>query len=337
MIIRFVAFFILVGLGTEAVPSWQAAARAARPATHKVEGNARGYAAQDVRSTEVHFYSEGVRCYGKIFAPNATSPVTKWPAVVLAPGWGKTADTVEKYAARFASYGLVAMVLDYRGWGKSGGFLQTVGMVKTDDRLRFSQMTARIRIRRKLLIPDDQILDIRNALYYLDGERNVDSNRVGVWGTDMAGSYAIVIAATDARIKAAVAQAPIIEGKDAAKKAWAPTGEMLQAAQRMARTGPDVTTDLAAIRSSRAQTRLALAQYHPFWCVEWIPKTTAVLFVNAEKDTQANKANAIAASKLVKGTSEVVSVPGATPAQIEQGAAFEASARTAADWFLKHL
>jgi dienelactone hydrolase len=338
MRIRFVVFLILTGLAASAVPGSQAGSRARRLTTTKAVVHHRPDADQDLAAKEVHFYSEGVRCYGKIFTPKGSSGESKSPAVVVAPGWAKTADSVERYAARFAASGLVAMVLDYRGWGKSGGFLQTVDAVKTDDRLRFSQMTARIRIRRKRLIPEDQILDIRNALYYLQGEPGVDRSRVGVWGTDMAGGYAIVIAATDARIKAAVAQVPIIEGKDAAKNAWAPTGELLQAAQRLARTGPDTSTDNSAIRSSEAETRLARAQYHPFWYVEWVPQTTAVLFVTAEKDTLVNnETNAIAASKLVKGTSAVVSVPSATHGLIDQGAAFDVSASAAADWFSKLL
>jgi dienelactone hydrolase len=287
-----------------------------------------------VTAKDVRFYSEGIECYGKIFMPKGFSAESKTPAVVLAPGWGKTAASVEKYAAHFASRGLVAMVIDYRGWGRSGGFLQVIDEVKTDDRLRFSQMTAKIRIRRKRLIPQAQILDIRNALYYLQGEPGVDRARVGVWGTGMAGGHAIVIAATDARVKAVVAQTPIIEGKDAPRKAYAPTGELLQWEQKRARIGYlPVTRATADI-----ETRLALAEYHPFWYVEQIPQQTAVLFVIAEKDTKVNnETHAIAASKLLKGPTSVVSAPGATHAQINSGAAFDIAANAAADWFLKRL
>src|SRR5262249_561185 len=186
-----------------------------------------GVAAKDVR-----FYSEGVQCYGKIFTPKEFSAESKAPAVVLAPRSAETPPSVEKFAAYFAARGLVAMVIDYRGWGKSGGFPQTVDQVKTDDRLRFSQMTAKVRILRKRLIPQQQILDIRNALYYLQGEPGVDRARVGVWGAGMAGGHVIVIAATDARIKAAVAQTPVIEGKDTPRKASALTGELLLAEQK---------------------------------------------------------------------------------------------------------
>jgi hypothetical protein len=288
-----------------------------------------GVAAKDVR-----FYSEGIQCYGKIFTPKGFSAESKAPAVVLAPGWGETAVSIEKYAAHFASRGLVAMVIDYRGWGRSGGFLQTVDQVKTDDRLRFSQMTAKIRIRRKRLIPREQVLDIRNALYYLQGEPGIDRARVGVWGTDVAGGHVMVIAATDARVKAVVAQTPIIEGKDAPRKAFAPAGELLLAEQKRARTG-----HLPAARGVvDVETRLALAEYHPFWSVEQIPQKTAVLFVVAEKGTKVNnEADAIAASKLRTGPTSVVTVPGSAGKQIYNGAAFDTAVNAAADWFLKHL
>jgi dienelactone hydrolase len=291
-----------------------------------------------VSAKEVRFYSEGVECYGKVFTPNGFSAESKTPAVVLAPGWGETAATIEKYAQRFAERGLVAMTLDYRGWGRSGGFLQTVDQVKTDDSLRFSQMTAKVRIRRKRLVPQQQVLDIRNALYYLQGEPGVDRARVGVWGTDLAGGHIVVIAAIDARIKAAVAQAPLIAGKDAPKRAFAPTGELLQAELRRARSGQLLQPSLAARAASDPEVRLALAEYHPFWYVEQIPQKTAVLFVIAERDAKVNNTtNAIAASKLLKGPTDVINIPGVTHTQIDSGAAFEAAANAAADWFLKHL
>jgi len=291
-----------------------------------------GVAAKDVR-----FYSEGIQCHGKIFMPKGFSAESQAPAVALAPDWGETAASIEKYAAHFASRGLVAMVIDYRGWGKSGGFLQTVDEVKTDDRLRFSQMTARVRIRRKRLIPQQQVLDIRNALYYLQGEPGVDRSRIGVWGAGMAGGHTVVIAGADSRIKAAVAQTPIIEGKDAPRKAYAPTGELLLAEQKRARSGQ--TPSLNGARASiDVETKLALAEWRPFWSVEQIPQKTAVLFVIAEKDARVNsETNAVAASKLLKGPTDVVSVTGAAHGRINNGAAFDTAVDAAAEWFLKHL
>src|SRR5262245_42496303 len=69
-----------------------------------------------VAAKDVHFYSEGIQCYGKIFTPKNLSAESKTPTIALAPDWGETATSIEKYAAHFASRGLVAMVIDYRGW-----------------------------------------------------------------------------------------------------------------------------------------------------------------------------------------------------------------------------
>jgi dienelactone hydrolase len=289
-----------------------------------------------VSAKDVRFYSEGIQCYGRIFTPKGFAAGKLAPAVVLAPGWGEIASSIEKYGAQFASRGIVAMIIDYRGWGRSGGFLQSVDAVKTDDRLRFSQMTARVRIRRKRLIPQHQILDIRNALYYLQGEPGVDRARVGVWGTGVAGGHVIVIAATDSRIKAAVANAPVIEGKNVPRKASAPTGALLQAEQQRARTG-QISSGAANGPAADVETRLSLVDYHPFWQVEQIPKTAAVLFVIADKDPGGKNDSAIAASKLLKGATSIVRVPGVTDSRINSGAGFDVAAKAAAEWFLKHL
>jgi len=62
-----------------------------------------------------------------------------------------------------------------------------------------------------------------------------------------------------------------------------------------------------------------------------------VLFVIAEKDARVkNDTNAIAALKLLKGPADVVSIP-ANHLQINNGAAFDAAAKAAVEWFLKHL
>jgi dienelactone hydrolase len=280
-----------------------------------------------VSARDVAFFSEGIQCYGRIFTPAGFSTDSKAPAVVVAPGWGEIESSVESIAAGFASAGLVAMAIDYRGWGKSGGFLQTVDAVKTDDRLRFSQMTARVRIRRKRLIPQQQILDIRNALYFLQGESGVDRTRVGVWGTGMAGGHVIVITATDARVKAVVADSPVIEGRDIPRMASAPTGAMLKQEQRRARSDTDI------VGSNDIESRLALNEYHPFWYLEQVPKTAPILFVVKETDLKSSE-TADAASKRLTGSADVIRVPGG----VERGSkTVSAASKAAADWFLKHL
>jgi len=291
--------------------------------------------AQDVGSRDVKFFSEGVQCYGRLYLPKNFKPDAKAPAVVLAPGWMQTESSIDKYAARFAGRGLVALAIDYRGWGRSGGYVYLAETIRFDDRQRFSQHTAKVRIRRKRLLPVDQILDIRNAVAYLQGEPGVDPARVGSWGTDMAGGHVIIAAATDARIKVAVAQVPIIDGKDVPKQATPRSPDLHAAEIRLARAATVSTA--AALPGADAETRLALADYHPFWFADQIADTTAVLFVIAERDGRVNNdTNSIAASKAMKGPTGVTVVNGATHTLGTPGA-FETAADAAAAWFLKYL
>jgi dienelactone hydrolase len=279
------------------------------------------------------FFSEGIQCGGTLFLPPGFSEDGSFPAVVVAPGWAETSRSVTPIAARLAAGGIVVMTLDYRGWGRSGGYLTTVDQVKTDDRLRFSQMTAKIRVERKRLLPQQQVIDIRNALYYLQGEKGVDRTRVGVWGTDMSGGHAIVIAGIDARVKAVVAQAAMLDGRDKPKRAATPSAELLRAEQKRARygeaSGPAGRTDAWAL--------IAQSEYHPYWSLDQIPAKTAVLFVIGDADPKAVNENVMAASKVLKGPASVVNVPNATKAGMLSGAAMDAAARAAAEWFLKYL
>ncbi len=277
---------------------------------------------EGVTVRDIHFYSDGIRCSGRMFLPKGFSVESKAPAVVLAPDWGETASSVERYAALFAGQGLAAMAMDYRGWGGSGGFPQLLDEVRTDDRLRFSQMTARVRIRRKRLVPRFQITDIRNALYFLQGEPGIDRDRLGVWGIGMSGGHAVVIAAIDARIKAVVAQSPMLPGRQAPKKAFAPAGILLQTALKQARTGPS---------SNDLESRLALAEYHPFWDVEQIPQSAAVMFLISGKEASSDSgADVVAASKMLKGKNSLVTIPLADVSP-------DKNALAAAEWFRENL
>jgi dienelactone hydrolase len=293
--------------------------------------------AQAPQSKEVKFFSEAVQCYAKVYLPKGFTAESKAPGVVLAPAPGDTAASIDKYAAQLAARGIVAMAIDYRGWGKSGGFLYLSEPVRWDDRLRFSQHTAKVRIRRGRSLPDAQILDIRNAISYLQGEPGVDRTRIGLWGADLAGGHAIVTAGVDFRVKAAVAQTPIIDGQDTPRKAMKPAPAQRAALVRLARTGQAPATATAAAAMNAEEARLALAEYHPFWYVDQIPQTTAVLFVVAEKDAKVNNmSNAVAASKLLKGPNGVTTIPGATHG-LTSPQAFDAAVEAAIAWFQKYL
>jgi dienelactone hydrolase len=283
-------------------------------------------AAQAQTSRDVRWYSEQVQVSGKLFLPAGASATSKLPGVVVAPGWGRTQASVEAYAKALAAKGVAALAIDYRGWGRSGGFIYLVDNVRNEDRLRFSNHTPKMVIRRGRLDPQAQIQDIRNAITYLQGEAGIDRARIGVLGVDIAGGHAVSVAGLDARVKAVEAITPIIDGKDAPPLSHVPNAADQAAMIQLARTGAVPQTDAQAKARNAVEARLGLAEYHPFWNLAGIPQTTAVGFVIAQNDEVVNNdANTGAAVKALKGANETKVIAGAkhrlTPVQTEAAAA----------------
>ena len=57
-----------------------------------------------------------------------------------------------------------------------------------------------------------QIADWRRAISYLEARPEVDLARIGLWGTSYAGGHALVLGATDRRLRCIVSQVPTISG-----------------------------------------------------------------------------------------------------------------------------
>lgn len=113
----------------------------------------------------------------------------KRPAVTMAHGFAGTKDHgIEHFAQAFAAAGFVVLVHDHRNFGTSGGELR--GDVD----------------------PARQVADWRRAISYLEARPEVDPARIGLWGTSYAGGHAIVLGATDRRLRCVVAQVPTISG-----------------------------------------------------------------------------------------------------------------------------
>jgi dienelactone hydrolase len=276
---------------------------------------------------ETRFFSEQVEVSGRLFTPAGSG---KHAAVVLAPAWGQTAASLDAYAAALAGQGIVALTVDYRGWGRSGGFIYLNERVFTDDRQRFSLHTPQLVIRRGRLDPESQVQDIRNAITYLQGEANVDQAKIGVLGLDMAGGHVISVLGMDARAKAGVAVTPIIAGSGEPKKSHIPTAAEQAALIRLARTGKPPQTAAEGAARNAEESRLALMDYKPFWRIDAIPAADAVQFIVAGADEKADTAkNAAAAQKAIKGPTELKTLAGArhalTGAQTQEAAAAAAA------------
>ncbi|MGZ4583000.1 MAG: alpha/beta hydrolase [Mycobacterium sp.] len=128
----------------------------------------------------------GVTLRGWLFVPDGPPP---HPAITMAHGFaGVKEHGLERFARAFADAGFVVLVHDHRGFGVSGGAP------------RFD------------VDPWVQIADWRRAISFLESHPAVDADRVGLWGTSYAGGHAIVLGATDRRLRAVVAQVPTISG-----------------------------------------------------------------------------------------------------------------------------
>ena len=300
--------------------------------------------APGVTPREVTYYSDGTACYGKIFFPKDFSPLAKTPGVVLGQGWAGTHFSIEKYAARFAERGLVAMAIDYRGWGESDGFVSITGPKRVGgdehrDETRFTETQANVVVKRTRLLPLKQVEDYRNAISYLQGEPGVDPDRIGVWGSSFAGGNSIVVAALDARVKAVSVQVPAVGTKTAGPAPYRLQGKLLEDAIKRARTGQgaEYETGFSYKRKVDVETQQAVAEYNP---MNYLPAigTRPVLFIVAEKDELINnQRSAHTAFEMLSGPKDYIEVPGVTHFEMYIGDAFERSSNAAADWFLKYL
>jgi fermentation-respiration switch protein FrsA (DUF1100 family) len=128
----------------------------------------------------------GIDLAAWLFLPEGPGP---YPAITMAHGFAGTREHgIERFAEAFAAAGFVVLLHDHRNFGQSGG--QPRGDID----------------------PWRQIADWRRAISYLEARPEVDAARLGLWGTSYAGGHAIVLGATDRRLRCVVAQVPTISG-----------------------------------------------------------------------------------------------------------------------------
>jgi fermentation-respiration switch protein FrsA (DUF1100 family) len=121
-----------------------------------------------------------------VYQPEGEGP---HPAVVMAHGLGAVrAGGLAPFAERFRKEGFVAIVFDYRGWGGSSGEPRDV-----------------------LSVPR-QREDYATVIGWAAANPGIDARRIFAWGTSFAGMHIVALAASDARLAGAIAQAPLVDG-----------------------------------------------------------------------------------------------------------------------------
>lgn len=159
----------------------------------------------DVVHEEITIWSQGVRLAGDIYKPKGLSATEKLPGILLVPGWGGSKENLKKnYGPHFAELGFIVLAFDYKGWGQSDGpIVPATALAYSEESAKFDINVTHIR---KVVEPFSMLADVRAALHYLGGERQVMPNNLGIWGTSLGGGLAMVMAATDERIKVLVDQ-----------------------------------------------------------------------------------------------------------------------------------
>jgi uncharacterized protein len=142
-----------------------------------------------VQTQEVSFFSEGERVAALWRTPDGSTGRLR--AVVQGPGWLglKDAKLYVRYHQAMTDAGFGVLIFDYRGFGDSEG--------------------------EKVLSPARQLQDLRNAVTYLTTRADVDADAIGAFGSGgTGGGNAVLLAAVDPRVRAAVSQLPVADGRD---------------------------------------------------------------------------------------------------------------------------
>ncbi len=128
---------------------------------------------------------DGVALHGWHYAPGTANA----PVIVMSHGFGAVKEMqLDLIAESFAGNGFNCIVYDHRCLGTSEG------------------------LPRHHIDPWQQISDCREVVTYARNLAGVDGVRLGIWGTSYSGGHALVMGATDRRIRAVVSQGATISG-----------------------------------------------------------------------------------------------------------------------------
>ena len=136
----------------------------------------------------IQFTSEGTVCEADLYLPEGFDGVRQFPALVIGHGFTVARSSLVEEGRLFSEAGFVCLAIDYRHFGTSQG-----------------QPRGRLR-------PFESTDDFKSAIDWIEAQAGVDPARIGIWGTSFGGGLVTHVAANDIRVRACVAQAPIMDG-----------------------------------------------------------------------------------------------------------------------------
>ncbi|KAL6245299.1 hypothetical protein RBB50_008074 [Rhinocladiella similis] len=157
---------------------------------------------QDAKQRAVEFLSDGITIRGVLRLPSGEGP---FPIVVLGHGLGALKEwTIPEVVDALVGVGIAGLSFDYRNVGDSDG------------------------LPRDEVAHHGRIEDWRSAVSYASSLAQIDSDRIGIWGTSLGGRDVLALAALDRRVKAVLAQTPVIKWPAALAARMAGYGDDLE-------------------------------------------------------------------------------------------------------------
>jgi hypothetical protein len=293
---------------------------------------------------DVEFDAEGTTLRGWFYPAEGAS--SSAPVIVMAHGFSAVKEMyLDKYAEAYQAAGLNALVFDNRNFGASDGEP------------------------RQEIDPVAQVRDYRHAITYAMSLPEVDRARVGVWGSSYSGGHALVVAAIDRRVRATVAQVPLVSGyenirslvrsdfiggfrqqfdadREARGHGEAPAMVPVVDKDPLAPSAlptPDSHQWFTETHETRApswrnevtlRTVEMLSEYEPGSYIARISPTPLLMLV-AENDVLTPTELALGAYENAREPKKLVILPGGHFDAYVKG--FEESMVPARDWFLEHL
>jgi fermentation-respiration switch protein FrsA (DUF1100 family) len=295
---------------------------------------------------DIKFKSQGLNLAAWLYTPSDAKAGEKRPAIVMAHGFSAVKEMyLDKFAEQFAGAGFIVLVFDYRYFGDSEGEP------------------------RSQLFPEQQLEDYKNAITWISMQPNVNADRIGIWGSSYSGGHVLYLGAYDRRVKAVVAQVPLVNAMENFRRlvradhfpglvAWLAQDRMERyktgKVNYLPVVGPqgqpsalptqdsyDWFTKTGQTRAPNWKNQVTVEsiekalEYNPAAGIELI-SPTPLLIVVAENDTLTPTDLAIAAYERARQPKKLVIIPGAHfDAYTEPG--FSYSAPPAVDWFKQNL
>lgn len=285
----------------------------------------------DVAAREVNIWSEGTRMSGTVYVSKVAED-KKLPAILMAHGWGGTASALRRDAVGFAQAGYLVVTFDYRGWGVSDSrvILVKPGQPSPGDKGRF---IAEVQEVREVVDPVDMLTDWQNALHWLHGEPQVDTTRIGIWGSSQSGGYVAELATRDHRIKAVYSQVGAFDGRDLGRSPEAYVDAIKRARGEIGYPEPGLRV-LGNLRGAPIYSRFA--NYAPVDHINDAGTIPMRIVVAEKEELFDNKQHGILAYERYNGPKDLVIVPGIAHYGIYMQA-WPLAHKLASEWFDRHL